>query len=97
MDEPSSGVDPASRRRIWNIYGEMVQQNKSVLLTSHNMDEINALCSKVIILVDGKIFAMGSNQNVKDKITKYVILKMTVTAREEKWVALLNLWPIDPF
>ncbi|KAH8328783.1 hypothetical protein KR067_006501, partial [Drosophila pandora] len=90
MDEPSSGVDPASRRRIWNIYGTMVQQNKSVLLTSHNMDEINALCSKVIILVDGKVFAMGSNQNVKDKITQYVVLKMTVSAAEEDMDEILN-------
>ncbi|KAH8259580.1 hypothetical protein KR026_006995, partial [Drosophila bipectinata] len=89
MDEPSSGVDPASRRHIWNIYQGLASQNKSVLLTSHSMDEINALCSKIVILVDGKISAMGSNQNVKDKITQYLVIKMTVKATQEDSIQLI--------
>ncbi|KAH8332994.1 hypothetical protein KR074_008880, partial [Drosophila pseudoananassae] len=91
MDEPSSGVDPASRRHIWNIYQGLASQNKSVLLTSHSMDEINALCSKIIILVDGKISAMGSNQNVKEKITQYLVVKMTVKATQENWIQLISV------
>ncbi|XP_070135909.1 phospholipid-transporting ATPase ABCA3 isoform X1 [Drosophila bipectinata] len=90
MDEPSSGVDPASRRHIWNIYQGLASQNKSVLLTSHSMDEINALCSKIVILVDGKISAMGSNQNVKDKITQYLVIKMTVKATQEDMEKILS-------
>ncbi|XP_039149537.1 phospholipid-transporting ATPase ABCA3 isoform X2 [Drosophila simulans] len=90
LDEPSAGVDPASRRHVWTIINEMAQQGKAVLLTSHNMDEINALCSKCVILVDGSIYAMGSNQHVKNKIAKGMMLKLVVNVQQDKMVAMLT-------
>ncbi|XP_039486275.1 retinal-specific phospholipid-transporting ATPase ABCA4 isoform X1 [Drosophila santomea] len=90
LDEPSAGVDPASRRHVWIIINEVAQQGKAVLLTSHNMDEINALCSKSVVLVDGSIYAMGSNQHVKNKICKGMVLKLVVNEEHDKMVAMLT-------
>jgi len=88
LDEPSAGVDPASRRHVWTIINEVAQQGKAVLLTSHNMDEINALCSKSVILVDGSIYAMGSVQHVKNKIAKGMTLKLVVNVQPDKYVII---------
>ncbi|EDV51928.2 ATP-binding cassette sub-family A member 1 [Drosophila erecta] len=90
LDEPSAGVDPASRRHVWTIINENAQQGKSVLLTSHNMDEINALCSKSVVMVDGRIYAMGSNQHVKNKICKGMLLKLVVNEQPDKMLAMLT-------
>jgi len=83
LDEPSAGVDPASRRHVWTIINETANKGKAVLLTSHNMDEINALCTKSVILVDGSIYAMGSTQHVKNKIAKGMLLKLIVNEETE--------------
>uniref|UniRef100_A0A6P4ERS6 ATP-binding cassette sub-family A member 3 isoform X2 n=1 Tax=Drosophila rhopaloa TaxID=1041015 RepID=A0A6P4ERS6_DRORH len=83
LDEPSAGVDPASRRHVWNIIDETASKGKAVLLTSHNMDEINALCSKSVILVNGSIYAMGSNQHVKSKICNRLALKLVVNVKTD--------------
>ncbi|KAH8363959.1 hypothetical protein KR084_000913 [Drosophila pseudotakahashii] len=90
LDEPSAGVDPASRRHVWTIIDELADKGKAVLLTSHNMDEINALCSKSVILVDGQIYAMGSIQHVKNKISKGMLLKTVVIVGPEVMASVLS-------
>ncbi|XP_017072182.1 phospholipid-transporting ATPase ABCA1 [Drosophila eugracilis] len=89
LDEPSAGVDPASRRHVWTIIDKVVNKGKAVLLTSHNMDEINALCSKSVILVDGKIYTMGSNQHIKNTIAKGMVVKLIVNEQVEEMPKVL--------
>lgn len=64
LDEPSSGMDPVSRRQMWEII-ESAAKHRSVVLTSHHMEECEALCSKVAILVEGRLACVGPIQRLK--------------------------------
>ncbi|XP_068232553.1 LOW QUALITY PROTEIN: phospholipid-transporting ATPase ABCA3-like [Palaemon carinicauda] len=67
LDEPTSGVDPASRRRVWEAITQAVNNGQSVLLTSHSMEECEALCSRVIIMSRGQLRCIGSTGYLKAK------------------------------
>jgi ABC-type multidrug transport system, ATPase component len=60
LDEPSAGLDPASRRDLWATISELRDVGTTVLLSTHHMDEATALCDRVAILVDGRIAALDS-------------------------------------
>jgi ABC-2 type transport system ATP-binding protein len=60
LDEPTTGVDPAARRQIWDILGNLRSQGATLLLTTHFMDEAERLCDRVILLESGKILEQGT-------------------------------------
>ena len=60
LDEPTTGLDPQSRRQLWDIITEFGRQGRTVLLTTHYMDEAERLCDRVAIIDRGKIIALGS-------------------------------------
>jgi ABC-2 type transport system ATP-binding protein len=60
LDEPTTGLDPQSRRQIWNIVRKMQGEGRTVLLTTHYMDEAERLCNRVAVIDQGKIIALGS-------------------------------------
>jgi ATP-binding cassette subfamily A (ABC1) protein 1 len=66
LDEPSTGMDPVARRKMWAVISG-AKRGKSVLLTSHYMEECEALCSRIGILVGGRFKVLGSAQELKDK------------------------------
>jgi ABC-2 type transport system ATP-binding protein len=57
LDEPTTGLDPEVRRRIWQIIGDLTAEGTSVLLATHYMDEAQYLASRVIVLGDGRVIA----------------------------------------
>ena len=63
MDEPSCGLDPASRENLWNIIQGIIKSGTSILLTSHSMEEATALCQRVGIMVKGKLKDCGTQVN----------------------------------
>jgi len=67
LDEPSTGVDPAARRMMWNVIADISTKRRecSVMLTTHNMEEAEALCSRIGIMVGGQLRCLGSNQHLK--------------------------------
>jgi ABC-type multidrug transport system ATPase subunit len=67
LDEPSTGVDPGARRFMWDIIARLTTTRKecTVVLTTHNMEEAEALCSRVGIMVGGRLRCLGSNQRLK--------------------------------
>nr|UOU03311.1 ATP-binding cassette subfamily A2 [Brachionus rubens] len=68
LDEPTSGQDPVSRRKLWEEIINLTRiKNKSVLLTSHSMEECEALCTRLAIMVDGSFRCLGSTQHLKSK------------------------------
>jgi ATP-binding cassette, subfamily A (ABC1), member 3 len=69
LDEPSTGVDPQAKRFMWNIVSKIsTQKGKSaVIITTHSMEEAEALCTKMGIMVDGQFKCFGSSQHIKDK------------------------------
>ncbi|CAJ0574700.1 unnamed protein product, partial [Mesorhabditis spiculigera] len=69
LDEPTAGVDPKARRDIWQHLDLSRQPpgRTAQLLTSHSMDECEALCTKISIMIKGRMFAIGSSQHLKSK------------------------------
>jgi len=59
LDEPTTGLDPQARRALWEVIAGLKGEEKTVLLTTHYMEEAEALCDRVAILDHGKIIALG--------------------------------------
>ena len=64
LDEPTTGLDPASRRRTWDLVAAMVDEGVSVLLTTHYMEEAERLADRVLIMRDGRIIAEGDARSL---------------------------------
>jgi len=67
LDEPTSGMDPMSRRCLWNNIQDAIRDRRSVLLTTHTMEECDILCSRLAIMVNGRFRCIGSPQYLKNK------------------------------
>lgn len=67
LDEPTTGLDPQSRRRFWMLIEEIKKQGKTILLTTHYMDEAEYLCDDLVIIDHGKIIDQGSPQTLLNK------------------------------
>ena len=60
LDEPTTGLDPHARRNLWNLVSEIHARGKTIVLTTHYMEEAEELCDRVTIMDDGKIVALDS-------------------------------------
>jgi ABC-2 type transport system ATP-binding protein len=60
LDEPTTGLDPQSRRQLWDILRGFRSQGRTILLTTHYMDEAERLCDRVAVVDHGKVIALGS-------------------------------------
>ncbi len=60
LDEPTTGLDPQSRRQLWDVIRDLGDRGRTVVLTTHYMDEAERLCDRVAIIDQGKIIALGS-------------------------------------
>jgi len=64
LDEPTTGLDPHSRRNFWQLITNIKSQNKTILLTTHYMDEAESLCDEIVIMDKGKIIHQGTPRNM---------------------------------
>jgi len=60
LDEPTTGLDPQSRRQLWEVIRDIRSRGRTVLLTTHYMDEAERLCDRVAVVDHGRVIAMGS-------------------------------------
>ncbi|KAM9095067.1 phospholipid-transporting ATPase ABCA7 isoform 8-T9 [Sarcophilus harrisii] len=67
LDEPTTGMDPRARRFLWNSVLGVVKEGRSVVLTSHSMEECEALCTRLAIMVNGRFQCLGSAQHLKNR------------------------------
>lgn len=65
LDEPTGGVDPASRREFWEIIGDLADQGTTILVTTHYMDEAEH-CNRILFINDGQAVAIGTPTALKD-------------------------------
>ncbi|MEM2911263.1 MAG: ATP-binding cassette domain-containing protein [Candidatus Bathyarchaeia archaeon] len=81
LDEPTVGMDPQSRRAVWDFMGEMKKEGKTIFLTTHYMEEAEALCDRVGIIDHGKLIALDSPMELisknKVKNLEEVFIKFT--------------------
>ncbi len=64
LDEPTTGLDPQARRQLWEIIRSFREQGRSVMLTTHYMDEAERLCDRVAVVDHGKVIALGSPRDL---------------------------------
>jgi len=60
LDEPTTGLDPQARRHLWDLVDELKKAGRTIILTTHYMDEAERLCDRVAIMDHGKIIALGT-------------------------------------
>jgi ABC-2 type transport system ATP-binding protein len=76
LDEPSAGLDPQTRILLWEIIREYHQAGKTVLLTTHNMEEADALCQRLAIVDHGHMIALGTPAELKASIPGGFLLRL---------------------
>jgi ABC-2 type transport system ATP-binding protein len=76
LDEPSAGLDPQTRILLWEIIREYNAAGKTVLLTTHNMEEADALCKRLAIVDHGRMIASGTPQELKASIPGGYLLRL---------------------
>lgn len=78
LDEPSTGMDPVSRRFMWEFISTTMS-GRCVILTTHSMEECEALCNRVGIMVNGQLKCIGTAQHLKERFGKGYQLDITLT------------------
>ena len=67
LDEPTTGLDPDNRRKLWDILLACKHADRSILITTHSMEEADVLCDTISILTNGILRCIGSAQHLKAK------------------------------
>eukprot|EP00043_Microstomoeca_roanoka_P008399 m.80908 g.80908 ORF g.80908 m.80908 type:complete len:1735 (+) comp14227_c0_seq1:159-5363(+) len=82
LDEPTTGMDPGARRFLWNTLLRVLQSGRSIVLTSHSMEECEALCTRLAIMVNGRFQCIGSLQRLKDRFGRSLNIIITAAKRQ---------------
>ena len=90
LDEPTTGLDPQSRRQLWEIIRTFQRNGGTVLLTTHYMDEAERLCDRLAIVDHGQIIAEGSPADLIDRLGGHHVVEFSVSGNQDG--AALKLW-----
>jgi ABC-2 type transport system ATP-binding protein len=75
LDEPTVGLDPQTRRRLWEIIKGLNQQGMTILLTTHYMEEVEYLCNRIGIMDNGKLITLGTLQELRQRHGEGLVMK----------------------
>jgi ABC-2 type transport system ATP-binding protein len=78
LDEPTTGLDPQSRRMLWDLLIELNQKGLTILLTTHYMDEADQLCKRAAIVDHGKVLALDSPAQLKRRVPGGYLVELQV-------------------
>ena len=81
LDEPTVGLDPQTRRRLWEIILDLNKQGMTMLLTTHYMDEVEYLCDRIGIMDSGKLISLGTLQQLRSDHGQGLVMKQV----GERW------------
>ena len=79
LDEPTTGLDPQARRNMWELVRQINLDGKTVVLTTHYMEEAEALCDRVAIMDEGQIVALDTPVNLLRRLDAPYTLKLVVS------------------
>ncbi|XP_010515085.1 PREDICTED: ABC transporter A family member 8-like isoform X2 [Camelina sativa] len=88
MDEPSTGLDPASRKSLWDVV-KLAKQKGAIILTTHSMEEAEVLCDRLGIFVNGSLQCIGNPKELKGRYGGSYILTVTTSEEHEQEVEQL--------
>ncbi|XP_065846636.1 phospholipid-transporting ATPase ABCA1-like isoform X2 [Oscarella lobularis] len=91
LDEPTTGMDPKAKRFFWSVLQGLVREGRSIVLTSHSMEECEALCTRLAVMVNGEFCCLGSVQHIKSKFGDGYTVLLRVSGRKP------NLDPAQQF
>jgi ABC-2 type transport system ATP-binding protein len=97
LDEPTTGLDPQSRRQLWDIIREFQRNGGTVLLTTHYMDEAERLCDRLAIVDHGQIIAEGSPPDLIERLGGHHVVEFVVSGNgngsSQGWAAAWRALP----
>jgi ABC-2 type transport system ATP-binding protein len=92
LDEPTTGLDPQSRRQLWDIIRKFQREGGTVLLTTHYMDEAERLCDRIAIIDHGKVIAEGTPRELIERLGGHHMVEFAASDHNsiapETWQAL---------
>src|SRR5213079_1943670 len=92
LDEPTTGLDPQSRRQLWDIIRQFQRRGGTVLLTTHYMDEAERLCDRIAIIDHGRLIASGSPAELIERLGRRHKVEFNATGKgasaPEAWHSL---------
>ncbi len=78
LDEPTTGLDPQSRRQVWDYIKDLKEKGKTVLLTTHYMEEADVLCDRISIIDNGRIIACGTPDELKKVLNNDIVIDIAL-------------------
>ncbi|XP_044269295.1 phospholipid-transporting ATPase ABCA3-like isoform X2 [Tribolium madens] len=97
LDEPSTGMDPATKRFLWNGLAKLRDAGRCLVLTSHSMEECEALCTRIAIMVNGTFQCLGSTQRLKSKFAQGFSLTIKIKKHSDKALIENQITAINNF
>ena len=86
LDEPTTGLDPQSRRQLWDLIEEFKASGRTTVLTTHYMDEAEILCDRVAIVDHGKVIALGSPRQLIESLGAEHVVEFGLTGGQvDRW------------
>ena len=84
LDEPTEALDPRARRSIWEIIREMHTDGRTIIITTHSMEEAEALCGRVAIIDQGRVIACGTPARLVAELDASPVLKTSLNLPQEQ-------------
>jgi ABC-2 type transport system ATP-binding protein len=88
LDEPTTGLDPQARRNVWSIVTDLKETGVAIILTTHYMEEAEALSDHVCIMDHGKLIAEGSPRELTAQLGQETIIEFAAEVRDDDFAAL---------
>ena len=82
LDEPTAGLDPQTRLRLWDELAELNRGGQTIVLTTHYMEEAEHLCQRIAIVDRGRLLAANTAQGLKDEVQAERLVKVTLAAAD---------------
>lgn len=95
LDEPTTGLDPQSRRQLWDLIVELRASGRSIVLTTHYMDEAERLCDRVAIVDHGKVIALGSPRELIASLGAEHVVEFTTPGAPPNAINIETLRALD--
>jgi ABC-2 type transport system ATP-binding protein len=80
LDEPTTGLDPQSRRQLWDVIRDLRQEGRTIFITTHYMDEAEKLCDRVAVIDYGKVIALGTPRELISSLGESHLVEFSLDA-----------------